>query len=137
MITRLADYKDQLDELMEGSTLPPEQRTSPREKNARTGLREQYFNKHIRPRMVDFPAIRQFLAHPDNQPYVRLYESTADELEAKLDAWNEPTIPYERLLEELIHRLFARDFDLRKHRSLTRSVVCYMYCNCDIAKDVK
>jgi len=68
---------------------------------------------------------------------VNLYESTANELEAKLDAWNDPDVPYERLLEHVISRLFDRDPDLRKHKPLTRSVVCYMYCNCDIAKDVQ
>ena len=137
VITRLAKYQGELDELMEGSTPPPEQRDPPSEKNLRTGLRKEYFNKQIRPRMVDFPAIQQFLSLPDNGPYRHLYESTADELEAKLDAWNAPDVPYERLLEYVISRLFERDFDLRNHKSLTRSVVCYMYCNCDIAKDVQ
>lgn len=137
VITRLAVYKDELDDLMEGSEPPPSQRVSPAEKNSRKGLREEYFKKQIRPRMVDFPAIRHFLSHPENQPYVNLYETTADELEAKLDAWDDVAVPYERLLEQIIERLFARDFDLRKHKSLTRSVVCYMYCNCDIAKDVQ
>ncbi len=87
--------------------------------------------------MVDFPAIRSFLGHPDNQPYVRLYEDTASELEVKLDAWTDPDLPYERLLESLITRLFQRDFDLRNNKRLTRTVVYYMYCNCDIGNDAK
>lgn len=85
--------------------------------------------------MVDFPAIRQFLAHPENGPFQKLYDDTAKELEAKLDAWNEPGVAYERLLETMISRLFNRDFDLRQHRKLTRTVVFYMYCNCDIGKE--
>lgn len=137
VITALAQYKQEINELMEGTESPPEQRITPEQKNKAKGLRAEYFRKQIRPRIVDFPAIRQFLGHPDNQPYVRLYEDTATELEAKLDAWADPDVPFERALEVLIERLFARDVDLRSHRSLTRSVVFYMYCNCDIVKDVE
>ncbi len=133
VITRIAAYK--LDELMEGSAPPPEQRESPDEKNRKKGLRDAYFNNHIRPKMIDFPTIRQFFSHPANQPYVKLYEDISSELEAKLDAWSDPDVPYERQLEVLIDRLFQRDFDLRKNKQLTRTVVYYMYCNCDIAKD--
>lgn len=133
VITRLAEY--QLDELMEGEEPPPDKRVTPEEKNEYTGLKEMYFKKQIRPAMVDFPTIRQFLAHPDNRPFQKLYEDTADELEAKLDAWIEEELPYERLLETLIARLFSRDFDLRQHRKLTRTVIFYMYCNCDIGKE--
>lgn len=137
VITKLAQYKQELDELMEGTELPPEHRVTPEEKNRNKGLRKDYFKRQIRPRMVDFPAIRSFLGHPDNQPYVRLYEDTASELEARLDAWTDPDVPYERLLETLINRLFGRDFDLRNNKQLTRTVVYYMYCNCDIGNDAK
>ncbi len=137
VIVKIAQYKQELSDLMEGTALPPEHRVTPEQKNRSKGLREDYFNKHIRPKMVDFPAIRHFLGHPDNQPYVKLYEDTALELEARLDAWTEPDIPYERLIESLINRLFQRDFDLRSNKPLTRTVVYYMYCNCDIGGDAK
>jgi len=137
VIMKLAQYKDDLNDLMEGAEPPPEQRETPDEKNRKKGLRGEYFRKQIRPKMVDFPAIYKFLGHPDNQPYVKLYEDTADELEARLDAWSDPEVPYERLLEVLIDRLFQRDFDLRNNKRLTRAVVYYMYCNCDIAKEAK
>lgn len=132
VITKLADYKSVLNELLEGDTLPPAQRISAKEKNASNGLKEAYFKKAIRPRMVDFPSIQQFLSHPDNQPFVKLYEDVADELEGKLTAYNADDVEYERLLETMITRLFSRDFDLRQHRRLTRAVVFYMYCHCDI-----
>ncbi len=137
VITALAQYRQQFDELMEGTEPPPEHRITPEQKNQAKGLRQEYFRKQIRPTMVDFSSIRRFLGHPDNQPYVKLYEDTAAELEAKLDAWTDPEVPYEKLLEVLISRLFDRDIDLRNNRRLTRTVVFYMYCNCDIAKDVK
>ena len=86
VITQLADYRQQLDELMEGSVPPPEQRISPEEKNEKTGLQQTYFKKQIRPAFIDFPSIRDFLAHPENRPYQKLYDDTATELEAKLDA---------------------------------------------------
>ena len=133
VITRLAEY--QIDDLMEGEVPPPEQRISPAEKNRRTGLKSEYFNRQIRPKMIDFPTIRHFLAHPENVPFQKLYDDIADELEAKLDAWNDDDTAYERCLEALIERLFARDVDLRKHRRLTRTVVFYMYCNCDLGKE--
>ncbi len=135
VITKLARYKQELNDLMEGSEPPPEHRVSSREKNRRNRLREDYFKNVIRPKMVDFPAISSFLGHPDNQPYVKLYEDTASELEALLIAWTDPDVPYERLLETLITRLFQRDFDLRKDKRLTRTVVYYMYCICDIGND--
>jgi len=134
VIMKLAEYSDQLDELMEGDEPPPEKRESPAEKNLKTGMRDDYFNRQIRPKMVDFKSIDRFFGLPENQPLVKLYEDTADELEAKLDAWSDPNVQYERLLEALMSRLFARDIDLRKNRRLTKTVVYYMYCNCDIAK---
>ena len=137
VITKLAQYKEELSDLMEGAEPPPEHAVPPKDKNKNTGLGEAYFKKHIRPMMVEFGAIGSFLGHPDNQPYVRLYENTASELEARLDAWTDPEVPYERLLETLIDRLFQRDFDLRKNKRLTRAVVYYMYCHCDIGKEAK
>ncbi len=135
VITTLAEYKQELSDLMEGSEPPPEYRVSSEEKNRRNRLREDYFKKQMRPKMVDFPAISCFLGHPDNQPYVKLYEDTASELEARLSAWADPANPYEQLLETLLNRLFQRDFDLRNNKRLTRTVVYYMYCNCDIGND--
>tara|TARA_R110002167_G_scaffold287120_1_gene492019 strand:- start:1983 stop:2276 length:294 start_codon:yes stop_codon:yes gene_type:complete len=86
--------------------------------------------------MVNFKEIRQFLSNiPDNQPYVKLYEETAKELEAKLDAWGDPTVPFETGLETLITRLFDRDYDLKRNKELTRTVIYYMYCNCDIGNE--
>lgn len=134
VITALAQYRNDLDELMEGTEPPPDHRITPEQKNLANGLRDEYFRKQIQPTMVDFPSVRSFLGHPENQPYVRLYEDTSVELEAKLDAWAAPDLPFERLLEVMIGRLFDRDIDLRKNRKLTRTVVFYMYCNCDIAK---
>ncbi len=136
VITTLAEYRQEIDDMLEGEELPPETRTTPEEKNDYNGLRQEYFIKCIRPRMVDFPQIRSFLAHPDNQPYVKLYEDTAEELESKLTAWKKDDVDYERQLETMLDRLFQRDFDLRRHKRLTRSVVFYMYCNCDIGKPV-
>lgn len=132
VITRLAEYKGQLDELMEGEVLPPEKRTSPEEKNRLNGLREEYFKRTIRRYMVDFGVIRNFLGHPESQPYVHLYDEVAEELQAKLVAWSDLEVPYERLLEQLIANLLRLDFDLRTNKRLTRTVVFYMYCNCDI-----
>ncbi len=86
--------------------------------------------------MIDFAVIRRFLSHPENQPYVRLYEDTAAEFDAKLDAWADPDEPFEKLIEILLSRLCSRDVDLRRHRKLTRIVVYYMYCNCDIVRDL-
>ena len=132
IITKLAQYKDDIDDLVEGEALPPSARITIPAKNRHNGLREDYFKRHMRPRMVDFCDVRRFLAHPDNQPYVSLYEETASEFQAKLDAWRDASEPYEKLLEALVDGLFKRDSDLRRNKSLTRTVVYYMYCNCDI-----
>ncbi len=136
VITALAEYKAEFDDMMEGTEPPPVHRVTPEEKNTARGLRQEYFRRQIQPKMVDFPAVRKFLGHPDNQPFVKLYEDTAAELDAKLDAWATPDEPFEKLFEVLLMRLFDRDVDLRKNRKLTRTVVYYMYCNCDIVKDV-
>jgi hypothetical protein len=132
IITRLAEYKGKLDELMEGEKRPPTRRTSPEEKNRLNGLREDYFKRTIRGYMVEFEVIREFLGYPESQPYVKLYDDVAEELQAKLVAWSDPNVPYERLLEQLIANMFRLDFDLRVNKRLTRTVVFYMYCNCDI-----
>jgi hypothetical protein len=136
VIVALASYRPQLDVLLEGTEPPPEHRITPDQKNAARGLRIEYFRRQIQPTMIDFAVIRRFLSHPENQMYVRLYEDTAAEVDAKLDAWANPDEPFEKLIEILLSRLCSRDNDLRKHRKLTRTVVYYMYCNCDIVRDL-
>lgn len=84
--------------------------------------------------MVNFSNIRKFLAHPDNAPLVYLYEESASELEAKLIAWVEDGKPYEKLLENTLARIVSSDSDLKRNKSLCRTLVYYMYCRCDIAK---
>ncbi|MEQ9006463.1 MAG: hypothetical protein RLP12_01165 [Ekhidna sp.] len=136
VIVTLADYKNDLSDLMEGSEPPPERRKSLEETNKQNGMRAQYFKKQIRSRMLNFKEIRQFLSDiPNNQPYVKLYEETAKEFEAKLEAWSDPEIPFEKGIEVLVSKLFERDYDLRQNKELTRTVIYYMYCNCDIGNE--
>lgn len=81
--------------------------------------------------MPDFLFLRQFLASGDNDQIRHFYENAADEFAAKLIA-HRTDASFDKLLTQLIERLIERDPDLKRNTRLTRTVVYYMYFNCDI-----
>ncbi len=76
-----------------------------------------------------------FLGHPDSQPYVRLYDDVAEELQAKLVHGRTHKFLTRGFLKQLIASLFKLDFDLRVNKKLTE--LSFFTCTATVILGVK
>ncbi|MDL0431549.1 hypothetical protein QPM17_10440 [Marinobacter sp. TBZ242] len=79
--------------------------------------------------------IDSFLSAPQNSKFVKMYESTVDEFQCNIIAKRKDHQNFDEVLNHIFRSLVERDPDLRRHRSLTRAMLFYMYWNCDIGED--
>lgn len=85
--------------------------------------------------LKETPKIDSFLAAPQNSQFVKMYESTVDEFQCNIIAKKKDHQNFDEVLNHIFRTLVERDPDLRRHRSLTRAMLFYMYWNCDIGED--
>ena len=103
-------------------------------KNETNNLSEGYAN-NIKKYVKHFGEIRAFLESPENEEYLNYYSLTAEEFEAKIIVFKGEMHTFDKVLEHLIAMLFSRDGDLAKNKKLTRTMLYYMYFNCDIGTE--
>jgi hypothetical protein len=74
--------------------------------------------------------------HPENLELLRAYEAVVDEFQFKITAHRNDYQTFDNVMEYLVELLFNRDPILRQkqHKRLTRTMLFYMYWNCDIGK---
>jgi hypothetical protein len=113
---------------------PPSERVSYRKKNALNKMSVEYANALRRRYLKDTSQIQAFLAAPENNALMRLYESTVDEFQLKIIANRKDYQTFDDVMEYLVDLLFGRDPVLRQHKRLTRTVLYYMYWNCDLGE---
>ena len=131
VIRAIADGREQFASLEDSGTAPPEQRTSLREKNLINGLSEDYA-RIIQGYIKEFEPIRGFLAAPENAGFVNLYEDTVADLQSLIASHKADRHSFDQILDRIQRLIFDRDYDLRQNKKLTRTVLFYMYWNCDI-----
>ena len=92
------------------------------------GLRKKY--------LKETTVIATFLAAPENEELLQLYDSAVDEFQLKIIAKRKDYQSFDEVMEYLLDLLFARDAVLRQrgHKRLTRAMLFYMYWNCDIGE---
>jgi hypothetical protein len=110
------------------------ERTAFLAKNRINGLSEEYAES-IMKFLKYFDQVRQFLAHPDNSELLSAWEDAADEFRAKIIATRKDHVSFDKVLNFLLQQLFDRDPDLSARRRMTRTLIYYMYWNCDIGLD--
>lgn len=115
----------------------PVDRTSLTTKNQLNGMSPEYSQALMRLYAVDLRPIKQFLAHPANEETLRLYEASVDELGRKVAAYRKDFGDFDKLYDQLVDSLFARDGVLTRNKRLTRVLLFYMYYNCDIGEVVE
>ena len=115
---------------------PPTERVSYDRKNKLNNMTDEYADAQRKRFLKDTPQIHAFLAAPANADILRQYESIVDEFQFKIIARRRDYQTFDRVMEYLIDQLYGRDASLRqhKHKRLTRSVLFYMYWNCDIGE---
>lgn len=133
VVQALARQKDGIVALLDD---PPTTRVTYEQKNALNGMSAEYAKAQRRKYLKETAQIRAFLAAPENIELLRMYESVVDEFQLKIIAKRKDYQTFDEVMEYLVDLLFSRDPVLRQHahKRLTRTVLFYMYWNCDIGE---
>jgi len=114
---------------------PPVLRTSLSDKNELNKMSLEY-EAELTKRFLKFtPEIQCFLADPQNDHYLELYESVVDEFQFNIIAKRRDYQTFDNVLTYVLELLVGRDPILSKNRRLTRAMLYYMYWNCDIGRN--
>lgn len=102
-------------------------------KNELNHLGKKYFDEVVRRSFDDFGKIRHFLSDPINQDVAALYADAVSELNAKISLARDQYYEFENVIESCYGNM-VRDNDsiLKRKKKLLRTLLHYMYCNCDI-----
>lgn len=114
---------------------PPVPRTPYATKNTINNMSGDFARKLREYYLKDTPPIKAFLADPVNDRYRKLYESVAEEFQLKIVAHRKEYQEFDRVFDRLYDILIGRDSLLLSNRRLTRTILFYLYWNCDIGKD--
>jgi hypothetical protein len=115
---------------------PPAERTGYEQKNLLNNMTPEYA-KALRKRYLKETAqIRTFLSAPENMNILKSYEAVVEEFQLKIITKRKEYQSFDAVMEYLLDLLFDRNPILRQtqHKRLTRSVLFYMYWNCDIGE---
>lgn len=115
---------------------PPTERVSYEKKNELNNMSADYAKEQRKRYLKETAQIRTFLAAPENDEIMRLYESIVEEFQLRIIAKRKDFQTFDAVMEHLLNLLFSRDPILCQlaHKRLTRAVLFYMYWNCDIGK---
>ena len=104
-------------------------------KNILNKLSQSYFDDVIRKDFEHFNQINIFLASPINALLKDLYDDTVSELNAKITLRRDEYVEFENLLDEFYNYVVTNNNEqLKGKKRLVRTLLNYMYCNCDIGK---
>lgn len=110
-------------------------RISFEQKNQINNMSMEYASELRNRVLKDTPQFDAFFANPINEKITSLYELAADEFKIKILSKRKNYQSFDEVLEYLIDLLLDRDTLLKKHKRLTRTLIFYMYWNCDIGVD--
>jgi hypothetical protein len=133
VVQAFAKHKDVMKALLED---PPIPRVSYADKNVINNMTKPYAAEQLKRYLKETPQIRRFLAAPENNELLRMYESVVEEFQLKIIAKRKDYQTFDEIMNYLIDLLFERDPILRQraHKRLTRAMLFYMYWNCDIGE---
>lgn len=104
-----------------------------KDKNTTNNLSDDYATI-IEEYIKDFASITNFLASIENEKYLEMYQDAIEEFNMKIVAHRNEYDNFDKVLNHIYELLINRDNDLKSHKKLTRTVLFYMYWNCDIGK---
>ncbi|MEZ4298119.1 MAG: ABC-three component system protein [Polyangiaceae bacterium] len=116
------------------STVPPTDRVSYEQKNVLNNMSPEYAKELRRQFLKETPQIRTFLAAPENAELLKRYESAAEEFQLRILAKRKDYQSFDEVINYVVDLLLARDPILRANKRLTRTIVFYMYWNCDVGR---
>ena len=113
---------------------PPTPRVFFELKNTLNNMSTEYAKAQLKRYLKETAQIRTFLAAPENRELLLLYETVTDEFQFKIIAKRKNYQSFDEVMNYLIDLLFNRDPILCQHKRLTRTMLFYMYWNCDIGE---
>jgi hypothetical protein len=133
VVQAFAKHKDVIKAFLDD---PPIPRVSYADKNVINKMTKPYAAEQLKRYLKETPQIRRFLAAPENNELLRMYESVIEEFQLKIIAKRKDYQTFDEIMNYLIDLLFERDPILRQHahKRLTRAMLFYMYWNCDIGE---
>ncbi len=131
VVMALASHTQEVKEFVED---PPTPRLSYNDKNKLNKMTPEYARSQRRTYLKDTAQIQKFLADPINVEHQRQYEIVVDEFNLKIIAKQRNYQKFDDVMEYLADLLFGRDVVLRQNKKLTRTLLFYMYWNCDLGK---
>lgn len=113
---------------------PPTPRTGYEKKNQINNMSAEYAKLQRKRHLKDTAQVKVFLAAPENEELLRLYESVVEEFQLNIIAKRKDYQSFDQVMNHLTRLLIERDPLLRANKKLTRVMLFYMYWNCDIGK---
>lgn len=113
---------------------PPTARTPYETKNKINGMSAEYAKAIRKLYLKETAQVKSFLAAPENEELLRMYEAVVEEFQLKIIAKRKDYQSFDDVMNYLIDLLFARDSLLRANKRLTRVMLFYMYWNCDVGE---
>jgi hypothetical protein len=132
VVQALAKHKQ---EVQLALNTPPTPRIPFKEKNKINNMSSEYAKNSLRRHLKETSQIQHFLAMPENEHLLHLYETVVEEFQLKIIAKRKDYQTFDEVMEYLALLLFNRDVILRNNKPLTRAVLFYMYWICDIGRD--
>lgn len=123
-----------MDEAATTLDVPPTPRTAYEIKNKVNGMSAEYAKGLRKLYLKETAQVKAFLAAPENDELLQMYESVVEEFQLKIIAKRKDYQSFDDVMNYLIDLLFARDPLLRANKRLTRVMLFYMYWNCDIGE---
>lgn len=115
---------------------PPTPRTPYEMKNKLNNMSDEYAKALRKRYLKETSQVKFFLAAPENEELLRMYESVVDEFQFKIISKRRDYQSFDEVMEYLLDLLFKRDPLLNANKRLTRAMLFYMYWNCDIGESV-
>ncbi len=131
VVLAFALNKDTVQEFLDD---PPTPRVPFEQKNTLNNMSAEYAKAQRTRYLKDTAQIKTFLAAPENMVLLGLYETVVDEFNFNIIAKRKNYQSFDEVMNYLTDLLFNRDPVLRQHKKLTRTMLFYMYWNCDIGE---
>lgn len=114
---------------------PPTSRIPYEQKNQINNMSQDYAKVQLRYYLKETEMIRGFLSAPENMELQDLYLSAAEEFGLNIVAKRKDYQKFDDVMNHLARLLTDRDPILKKHARLTRTMLFYMYWNCDVGSE--
>nr|WP_294564573.1 ABC-three component system protein [uncultured Rhodopila sp.] len=102
------------------------------DKNHINGVTPAYYKEIIGPDVAQFPRIEGFLKNPRNGEFADLYHDSANDLKAKILVHRGRFEAFDNVFLFLAEEIQRERDALRGKRRMVRTLLHYMYWNCDI-----